>query len=167
MEYSQATVVALLLVTVTLLGLTAYLLYRVRVLDKGLRETRILLNSILQTAGYAKVLAKKTKGRPRKRYIVYRIISEKALSYSDVEKMFKAAIRGLYGEAGLAESRIYLAFHEPSSNTGVVRISADWRDRAIIAISLIRQWEGRKLLVVPLRTTGSIKRARELIRDMS
>ncbi len=159
---SGLLLIMLLLILVSL-GYSIIVYQRSRELAEKVRRLEGLVASAVGSVETLASLSKKARNRARKRYIVFRLLSPETVGHSDIENAIKAAIRKLYGDYGLSLSRMYLAIYEPSTGYGVLRVSHLWKDRVIIALSFVRNVEGRPALIIPIRTSGSIKRAREVI----
>ncbi len=159
---SGLLVVILLLITISLAySIVAY--QRSRELAKIVGRLEGLIASSMENVETLASLSKKAKKKPRKRYIVFRLLSQEPIGHGDVENAIKTAISRLYGDYGLSLSRMYLAIYEPSTGYGVLRVSHLWKDKVIIALSYVRNIEDKPVLIIPIRISGSIKRAREVI----
>ncbi len=103
----------------------------------------------------------KKPGKLRKRYIVFSIVSEDRFSKKEIEDSLKKKISKVYGIIGAAKADPKIVFYDPSIKKGIVRTSHKEKDLVLAVLSLIREINGKKVLIIPLKTTGTIKRARK------
>lgn len=103
----------------------------------------------------------------RKRYVVFRAVSSGPLRPEEVEKALEASLAELFGRPALAESRLELVFYDEKTGYGVLRVARAWRSRVLLATALARRVGERRIFVVPVKVTGSAKRARELVAELT
>jgi ribonuclease P/MRP protein subunit POP5 len=131
---------------------------------KEARMMRILFHS-LATAGRFREIAKirrELSRRPRRRYIVFKILSEKDVNERMIYQNLTVAARRLLGSSFLADSGFQLVYYNPLTKKGVIRVRDPYKYLAIGVLGLIRELGGGSALVIPILTTGTIKRAKSL-----
>lgn len=150
------TLIAIVL-SITSILVSAYILLSYR------RELNLLrrLVKLLAKRKYKDVLGKTKK--LRKRYIVFTIVSEHSFSRKEIEEAVRKNINKVYGFIGLARADPKLVYYEPSLKKGVIRTSHLEKELVITALSLVREVNGKKLVIIPLKTTGTIKRAKKYL----
>jgi len=134
---------------------------QIEVFRRNTQSIRSMLSRLIQTIESGRQLAlisKKAKKKRKKRYIVFQVATGN-FSEEDVGKEIIRQLRALYGEKGLAESRAKLIMYNKRLGRGILRVSYEYRYKAIIALGMIRSINGVKTLVIPLRVTGSLNRA--------
>ncbi|GAB6147692.1 Rpp14/Pop5 family protein [Stetteria hydrogenophila] len=126
----------------------------------GLLELALRLEARYREAAR---LARSLSRRPRRRYIVFEVIPAEAADAGSLESAIRETLKGLTGVVGLAESGVKLIEYQPGSGRGILRVRAGYKYAALAALGLVRRINGRRVLIAPLATTGSIKRARRLV----
>lgn len=115
--------------------------------------------------GLRKLLASKTTTikKPRKRYIVFSLVSEDKLSLESIDKAIRDTLIKYYGESiyGKASPRVIL--FDENTGRGILRVSHLFVDHAIATLGLVKEIEGKRCLIIPIRTTGTLRKAREYL----
>lgn len=102
-------------------------------------------------------------GRIRKRYVVFAVVSDHELSNRVLEKAIRERFRILFGESNLVKADPQLVYYDPSIKRGVIRVSHTYKDQLIALLGSIREINGARILIIPLKSTGTIKRARRIL----
>ncbi len=101
--------------------------------------------------------------RPRRRYIVFEVMSEGDLDEPDLARAIASTARRVLGEAGYVESGIRLILYNKSSSRGILRVNHTYKYRVLGVLGLVRKVKGYRVVIIPLGVTGSVKRARRLL----
>jgi ribonuclease P/MRP protein subunit POP5 len=101
--------------------------------------------------------------RIRKRYIVFAILSEKRFDKKVLEKTIRDYWVKYLGSIMLTRADPQIIYYEPSINRGVLRVAHKYKYHAIALLGFIREINGSKCLVIPLKTTGTLKKARQIL----
>ncbi len=161
--YALIIIIALLVLRVFMLG------ERLRELQASMRsmaeELEVVLKTLKSVEDYYSVQLKikEHKKKARKRYIVFRVLHARGLSASAIEEELKNVLKKLYGEPFVREAMISLVYYDPVRGKGIVRTKHTCKDRVIAGMGFLRSVNGRKVMVIPIRTAGTIKKAREYI----
>lgn len=99
----------------------------------------------------------------RKRYIVFAAICEHRVSYKDVEKAIEKTFLELYGKAYLQKASPKVVLFDENLQRGIIRVSHLYKDHLISVLGLVKNIGDSKCIVAPLKTTGTIKKAREYL----
>jgi len=110
-----------------------------------------------------KLTLEKPRRKLRKRYIVFAVLSEKKHSKNDVEKAIKSTFREYFGELLLARCDPQLIYFDSERQRGVIRCTHLCKMQVLATLALIREIEREKCLIVPIRVTGTIKKARKIL----
>lgn len=132
----------------------AIIIYLVYVFKKELVLARSLLRRKFSSAF-------KKPNKLRKRYIVFSVISGEKLSKKEIEESIRKKIGKIYGIIGVAKTDPQVVFYDPSIKKGIIRTSHKEKELVIAALSLVREINGKKALIIPLKTTGTIKKAKK------
>jgi len=107
------------------------------------------------------------KGLKRKRrYLVFSVISDKP--FSSVEELgssLRAALSACLGEVRFHDCKPEVVFYSPGRSRGVIRTAKDCADEVAGCLSMIREARGARLLIIPVRLTGTLRRARWYLFD--
>mgnify|MGYP000636765705 CR=1 FL=1 len=99
----------------------------------------------------------------RRRYIVFSIVSEHDFDKRELEKAIRRKLALLYGMISLAKADPQLVFYDPKLKRGVLRTSHVMKDYVLAALSIIRNINEKQLLIIPIKTTGTIKKAKKIM----
>lgn len=126
------------------------------------RVERIL--SVLGLTAYAERrlarLYRKAASKPKRRYIVFEVLSEGSLEARALEEALRREFSRLFGEVALAASGLSLADFNPETMRGVVRVRREFKVHALAAMGALRSIEGVRVMVTPIAVSGTLKRAR-------
>ncbi len=134
--------------------LTLYTLY----LHRELRRLRTLLDTLLSPRREALTRDR----RLRRRYIVFSLITE--AGYPDKKSLESALRRSFaryFGEAELVKADPQLIYYDEKLGRGVIRVAHTHVDKMLAAIGLTKNIAGIKTLILTLKTTGTLKRAKK------
>ncbi len=137
-----------------------YVLYRVLKLQVLILKTRIKLSS-------ERVAVRNVLRKPRKRYVVFQVVSEKPVKKEDVEKVFHETFKELFGILGEGESNPKLVFYDEVSMRGIVRFVHIQKSKVFFTFAMVSEVSKGKLGFIPLKTTGTLRRAKEIVKTLS
>lgn len=105
--------------------------------------------------------SKNLKNPRAKRYIIVDVVSSKDLTIEEVESSVRNAVKEMFGRVWLDLANPRVVYY--MGNKGI--ISTNRVGYRVVIASLAKTYEvsNRTVLVVPRRTTGSIKKAKRLI----
>ena len=128
------------------------------------RRARTLLEAAISSARLRDLsrVRKALSRKPRRRYIVFTVISEGDLNEKRLQQEILRLSRKIIGSAGLANSGIQLIYFNPITRRGVLRVRAQYKNVALGILGLLREIDGEHVIVVPLITSGTIKRAKKI-----
>ncbi len=152
--------------TITL-SITASLLASITVsliITSRLRRSLKLILSSLKTYRDLQRASRLLSRKPRRRYIVFEVISEAPINWDALEEEVKRVITEYLGKTGRVDSGVALAYYDPDRNRGVLRVRSDYRYKVLGLLGLVRRIQGRRAIIIPLAVTGSVKRAKRIIR---
>ncbi|AJF60830.1 MAG: hypothetical protein J4224_04745 [Candidatus Diapherotrites archaeon] len=96
--------------------------------------------------------------RGKKRYIQFRLISEKKLDEKIVSSALNRLFLEFFGELGVAERRLWFIGFSPASCKGTVRCSHTAVESVEAALMFLKEVKENKVIPVILRVSGSIKK---------
>ncbi|MGC8679530.1 MAG: Rpp14/Pop5 family protein [Fervidicoccaceae archaeon] len=100
----------------------------------------------------------------RKRYIIFEVLSRDAIDGETVKKHIKSAVAKLFGEPTVMSSGISLIFYDEKTNIGILRVNRESVSLVIASFHIAgKEGKEKKLMLVPIKVTGSLKKAKELI----
>ncbi len=103
----------------------------------------------------------------RKRYIVFAIITDKCdkqqINKRVLEQTIRNKFREIFGETILIKADPQVIYYDPGTCRGVLRIAHIYKKQTIAILGVIRSINNTKVLIIPLKTTGTIKRARKIL----
>lgn len=100
----------------------------------------------------------------RRRYVVFSAICEDRVGFSELQEAVSSKFCELFSENMYYKASPQLVLFDENTQRGVYRVTHLYLDYLIAALGLVKSVRGRKCILVPLRTTGTLKKARELTR---
>jgi len=128
------------------------------------RKTRKLLTAVL-ASGRAREIAgirRRASRRPKRRYIVFRVVSGSEVNERGLNLALLQAARRLVGASVVADSGLQLVYYNPITMKGVLRVRGEYRNLAFGVLGIVRSVGDTRVVLLPLTTAGTIKRARRL-----
>ncbi len=104
-------------------------------------------------------IKQKMPKKSRKRYVMVLVISEGRVDRSKLEEAIRDEFVKSFGELNLALSGLKLVYFDEAVNVGVVRIAYEYKRHLLVALSKVRRVDGEKVVLVPLKSFGTIKSA--------
>lgn len=105
--------------------------------------------------------------RPRRRYVVFEVVPISgdlgSVSREGLEEALTRAYGELNGAVGLSLARPTLVHYDRSRGLGILAVKHLWKRQAILAMSLVREVNGVRVVLNPLRTTGTRRKALEYL----
>ncbi len=144
----------LLVLSIAILIVSVYLLYNnLKMYRKALLLLKLRIGD--------EVLAR--TGKLRKRYIVFAVISQTRYSKKEINEAIRTTFKHLFGEAILAKADPYIVYYDPGVMRGVIRVSHIYKNHVLAVLSLTPKITGLDALILPIKTTGTIKKARKIL----
>ncbi len=158
------TVILLLSLTAIVISLFS-LIVSIRAIKRVTSIIKIL-------EAYPRVLDRLTKiieskKKPRRRYIVFRIVAEKQVSRKELDRAIRSTVKDIMGVKGLADSSYMLVDYDEERGIGIIRSNNKAYKILIGVLGLIRVIGEGRVLIVPLSTHGTIRKAREKIKSLT
>ena len=101
--------------------------------------------------------------REKKRYLVFEVISDKAVRLPAVKKTVELAALGYLGELGCAKAGMQFLDNrwDPKHSRGMVRVAHTSLDGVKASLALIKEIDGNKAIVRSVGVSGILKKAAE------
>ncbi len=105
--------------------------------------------------------------RGSRRYIVFRVASERPVGYEAVRDALWNSMEHWIGEAGLARAgvRILRNLWNSREQKGFIQVSPKYVDAVKVSMGLIHQLGDQKVIFQSLRVSGTIKSGKEKTRS--
>ncbi len=98
--------------------------------------------------------------REKRRYLVYRILSEEKLSNNNVKKAIEDACSSFMGELDYSKAGIMIL---GNLDTGVVRVNNKYLNKVRAGMMLIDSIDNHKVIIETVGISGILKKARSMI----
>jgi RNase P/RNase MRP subunit POP5 len=105
--------------------------------------------------------------RARRRYLAFKVHSEKRVDQPEMWNIISTEVRYLYGVKGSAEADPRLIEYDPSTCFGVLRCSHNYLREVRAALAHVTEIGGDIASIQVLRVSGTIKTLRDKIRQDS
>jgi len=101
----------------------------------------------------------------RNRYIIFKIISEEILSidHSDILKSIWKSIWRFFGMKEANKIGLWVIEIDLENAFGIIRCAHQTKEFIITALSLITEINGSKIILSPVKTSGTIKSIKNYI----
>ncbi|MBI2579518.1 MAG: ribonuclease P protein component 2 [Candidatus Aenigmarchaeota archaeon] len=101
--------------------------------------------------------------RPKKRYIVFEVISEHPVEYGDLSNSVWSSLMDLTGEAGASDARIWFIsnLYDDKRQVGIIKCGNGAVESVRASLSLVQIVSESKCIVKVLGVTGTLKSAGE------
>lgn len=106
---------------------------------------------------------KQDRRRIRKRYVVLRLVSSDVLKKEEVEDALSKVFIRFFGEAGYVKANPKLVFFDEKRGSCIVRINHIYVRALVSILWMIRDINGKECLVIPVKTTGTIRKAHRVM----
>ncbi len=147
------------LISIILAAMLAVYVYRMS------RKLSLLLQAV-NSKTLAKMLATlKRSGRRRKRYMIFEVVSDKEVSAGLLEYEVRAVFRKLFGDMHLARASLSIQYFDNRLNVGIIKFSHLYRHKTLAALGVMRTVGDAKVMIIPLRTTGSLRKALKYVKS--
>lgn len=97
--------------------------------------------------------------REKNRYVLFQIISEEPISYSDLEGAILNTALDFYGEYGFSELSLWVMknLYQPDKQIGVIRCNNKSVSKVIACLGLISRLGDVRIIFKILKVSGTIK----------
>jgi len=141
--------------------------YSLQVIRQVVKQYSIIARALASAlASYeAEKALEKLRRKRRRRYIAFIVVAEsgKPPEPQEMEKAILDAVKRVGGEIAVADARPRLVYYDPLRGLGIVSASHTTKYIVLAALGIVRYVNRRKVLVIPVRTTGTIKRAKKAL----
>ncbi len=101
--------------------------------------------------------------KARNRYLVFEVVSLGSIDSKAIESSISSKFRSLYGDLLFSDSYYKLVYFDEKNKRGIIRIRHKYINNLIAVLGLIRRLDHQDALLIPIRTSGTIKRAKNYI----
>lgn len=149
-----------ILVVVSIISVSSFILSLILLI--GMTRIRRVLR-LLSPKSLRKAIKTQEK-RLIKRYIVFEIFDE-GINIDELKSTLIDSLSRELGIMNLASCNIKLIWYSMRKHCGILRIRGPYLciPTVLSALSLIRNLNGKKVIIVPLKVTGTLKRAKKYI----
>lgn len=110
----------------------------------------------------------KLRTKIRKRYLIFEVLSRESIDADRVRRDLRTAIATLYGEPFVMASGFSLVFYNEEKKMGIIRTTRDSLTKVIASLHIAgKEGTEKRIIYVPIKTVGSIKKAKEIIDAMN
>ncbi|MEM2494340.1 MAG: Rpp14/Pop5 family protein [Nitrososphaerota archaeon] len=100
----------------------------------------------------------------RKRYILYKVLTEKGeINKDNIQKIIAKAIYNLFGLKGLIEVSPKNILYDSSSKLGIVQCNHFSINKLFAALMIIN--ENNKIVIDPIKTSGLLSRVIKYVKE--
>lgn len=129
------------------------------------RRLKMLTNAVSSKLIIKVLNTLKSKRRLRKRYMVFEVLSNKRVGKGDLEHEIRNTFKKIFGDIQLARASISLTYYDENLSIGVIKFTHIYKYKVLASLGVIKNVGDTKVLIIPLRTTGSLRKALKYIKD--
>ncbi|MBT4936134.1 hypothetical protein HOL21_00655 [Candidatus Woesearchaeota archaeon] len=97
--------------------------------------------------------------RQKKRYIVWKIVSDKDFTVQDIQSAVESALTSFLGQLGLAKASPLFLKEKCNNKTFIIKVNHKYVDECKSAIILIKKIKNMPVLLTSVTTSGTLKKA--------
>ncbi|ABN69955.1 ribonuclease P protein subunit Rpp14 [Staphylothermus marinus F1] len=161
----------LLLIIIVLSMLSTLLVIITYIFERKMKKLMLRLNVLQKNIDLLKLVYIKSKeamskpSKIRKRYIVFAILSSSDFNIdkTTIEKSIRLYWEKFFGRISLVKADPQLIYFDPSIKRGVLRVAHIYKDEALAVLGIIKKINNYNCLLIPLKTTGTLKKARKIM----
>ncbi len=109
--------------------------------------------------------SRRLRKKLRKRYMVFEVISDGTPDKSSLESEIKGVFKNLFGEIHLTAASLAIQYYDSRLRMGILKFTHRYRYKVLAALGLVKRVGSVKVLIVPVRTTGTYKKALKYINE--
>ncbi|MEK6924548.1 MAG: Rpp14/Pop5 family protein [Candidatus Micrarchaeota archaeon] len=94
--------------------------------------------------------------REKKRYVSFKLEFERPLGEKEASQVIEQAVLEAFGQQGLSQTKVKLAFFNPGAQEGAVKCSLAGLEKTVQALALKTRWEGKQIAVRTVKTSGCV-----------
>jgi len=125
---------------------------------------RLIIHSLIKIRSDKARLA--TLKPKRKRYIVFEVLYDGSLNFNDMNSLIMNSFKKLFGDYGISEFNIKLLQYDDKLKRGILRTNNVSKEAVIAGLSFIREINGKPISIYPIKTSGTLKKAREILNTL-
>jgi len=140
------------------LALFIYVLYR---------RISLILQAINGKAVEKVIKAVKNSRKLRKRYMIFEVISDKDIDKNLLEDSIRNSFNSMFGKVHLARASLTIPYYDSKLRIGVLKFTHVYKYKVLTTLGIVRSVGNAKVLLVPIRTTGTLKKALKYLKSKS
>ncbi len=129
------------------------------------RKLKMLTNAVSSKLIIKVLNTLKSKRKLRKRYIVFEVLSSKSVGKGELEQEVRNTFKKIFGDIHLARASISLSYYDENLNIGVIKFTHIYKYKVLASLGVVKSVRDTKVLIIPLRITGSLRKALKYIKD--
>ena len=96
--------------------------------------------------------------KPKKRYILFEIISDDKFQMNVVENVVMQAIKDFIGTLGIAKSAPMFVKEKFKENRFILKVGHKFTDEIKSALTLVKEIQNKKVIIKSVVTSGTLKK---------
>jgi len=116
---------------------------------------------------YVKAVEAREERRERRRYLIVRLIHSGKLGKAELESLILNAYRKLYGSSRSSTAGLKVMDLDEGTGTAIIRFKAPRKWEILAALGAVENLSEGKVIVIPLRVSGTLRKAREYIKRLT
>lgn len=155
-----------LVLSVVSLTIVAFLYKRYRAVNSKVTLLASALGSRAVKA-YVKTVEAREERRERRRYLIVRLIHSGKLGKAELESLILNAYGRLYGSSRSSTAGLKVMDLDEGTGTAIIRFKAPRKWEVLAALGAVENLSEGKVVVIPLRVSGTLRKAKEYVRRLT
>ncbi|PIN76937.1 hypothetical protein COV17_00345 [Candidatus Woesearchaeota archaeon CG10_big_fil_rev_8_21_14_0_10_36_11] len=102
--------------------------------------------------------------RQKKRYIVWKIVTDKNFSVQDIHHAVDSALNSFLGQLGMAKASPLFLKEKCNNKTFIIKVNHKYVDECKSALILIQKIKNIPVIVTSVTTSGTLKKASSYVK---
>jgi RNase P/RNase MRP subunit POP5 len=102
----------------------------------------------------------------RKRYILFKIISDREISFENAERAILHSSLALLGEVDAGKANVRLMPEFWQKNGGVISLNHNYIPKVKLSLALIKQINSQKVIVYSEKVFGTLKKIKNMFKEV-
>lgn len=138
---------------------TLLLLYRIN------NKVKTLFQAISSKVILKVLKTRRLRRKLRKRYMVFEVISDGTLDKNSLESEIRIVFKDLFGEIHLTTASLAIQYYDSRLKAGILKFTHRYKYKVLATLGLVKRVGNVKVLIVPVRTTGTYRKALKYINE--
>ncbi len=101
--------------------------------------------------------------RERNRYLTFSLSCDAKVGRKEAVDSIWSSLLNMYGEVGASKTSMWVMDYDPNTKKGIVKVNHKSVETLRSSMTVVKEIGGRRARIDVLRSSGTLKKARELL----